>query len=213
MAVVDHTPGFSQVTDSGWTGNVTVTIGAVSATITPSNDSAASVWIALVNKCELLHGGSWEGWSTSASKLVIAHSSSFTITATGTTQTRLGLAASTTGTEVAGTSAHFRGTYPIGLSFEGYNKIKEDGVAAADGSGATPLIWKTGGASIQVFDTWQNNYDTQGTIMAAGDIFTGDIWMGGRSFGRYFFDSVRLSKKGKMVDHTVLNIQCSGIEE
>ena len=212
MAIVDHTPGFAEVADN-WTGSVTVTIGAVSATVTPTRGSAASVWIDLIKKCELLHGGDWYGWSTSASKLVIAHDVSFTLTASGSTQSNLGIPASASGTEVVGTSPHIRGTYPMTLKFSGFQEVKRDGGQASDGEGSTPLIWNTGDAQIQILDTWANCYAINADVMGSGDLFLMDLWIGGRTYGRYIVTGASMSRVSATVDYTQISLQCSGVAE
>ena len=210
MAVVEHAPGWAEVTNR-WTGSVSATIGATSATITPTVDSAASVWIALVEKCKLIHGGTWEGWATDAARLEISHTASFTLTASGNTQTRLNLAASASGTLISSIGPHERGYYPTGLGFEGYNLRKQGGAAAADGSGAVPLIWDPGQATLQVFDTWAFNYDLLSELNAIGDLYKMDIWIGGRGLGRYVVESARMLRASKLNDYTTLTVTATGV--
>ena len=55
MANVLYNPGFSQVYGN-YGGSVSVTIGATSATITPTRASAASIWMDLVALATVTHG-------------------------------------------------------------------------------------------------------------------------------------------------------------
>lgn len=210
MAIVEHIPGLAEVFGS-WSGNVAVTIGATAVTISPNDDSCASVWVRLVEQCALTHGGSWYGWVDSDKRLVIETAASFTITASGSTQTRLNLAASFSGTRARGVGAHVGGFYPLGFGFTGFDRMESDGAAAADGSGATPLIWKSNRATATFLDTWANVYDWNAELVPSGDLLSVDVWMGGREFGRFVVDDARTSRLSKVVDYVELAVELSGV--
>lgn len=210
MASADHIPGFAQCA-SLWTGNVTVTIGAVDATITGSFDSAASIWLALVKKCKLLHGGTWEGWADASGVLQLRHTSTFTMTSSSNTQTRLNLSASASGTQVSGAGAHEGGHYPMSLGMSGFGLQKADGNSTADGSLATPLIWGSASAQVEILDTWANVYAIHQSVMASGDLYTADFWMGGRDFGRFVVESSSTARDGPTTAYTRLNMGLKGV--
>ncbi len=63
MALVEFNPGTAQAV-AGYTGNVSITIGATSATITPGRDSAASIWAALVDLATVTTCETVQGWAT-----------------------------------------------------------------------------------------------------------------------------------------------------
>ena len=210
MANVEYIPGLAQVFDS-WSGNVAVTIGATTVTVTPTKGSCASVWVELVEQCRLTHGGNWNGWVDSDKHVVIQHSSSFTITASGSTQTRLNLSASYSGVRARGVGPHVGGFYPLGFGFTGFDRMESDGAAAADGSGATPLIWKSNKATATFLDTWANIYDWHDDLVPSGDILEVDVWMGGREFGRYVVDDARTNRLSSVVDYVELGVELSGV--
>jgi hypothetical protein len=210
MALLENIPGLARVI-TAWTGNVSVTIGATSATISPGVGSAASVWSDLLAKCRLIHGGTWSGWADASGILQIHHSINFTLTSTLLTKSRLNLSASASGTTVSGAGAHLRGYYPMSLGFTGYDIRKDDGAAAADGSGATPLIWGSGTASVEVLDTWANNYALQEALMEGPDVLMVDIWMGGRRFGRFAIEDVGMKRAGILTGYTTLSLDMIGV--
>jgi hypothetical protein len=104
MAVLVHEPGFS-IVESSWSGSVVVTIGGTDVTVTGETDSPASIWIRLVEQCTLTHGGSWIGWSEHG-VLYIQSSLSFTLTSSGSVQTRLIWSDGTAGATIMDTWAN-----------------------------------------------------------------------------------------------------------
>ncbi len=210
MPLPDSIPGFAKVS-SGWTGVVSVTIGAAVATVTPDVDSPASVWLALLKECRLVHGGVWNGWVDTSGILTIQHSVSFTLASSLSTKSRCTLATSATGTTVTGTGPHQYGFYPLAINFTGHDRAKEDGVSAADGSGATPLIWGSGKGDLEILDTWVNNYNLHESLMDSTELFTMDFWMGGRGFGRYIVESAIMTKPGILADYAMLKVGLAGV--
>ena len=82
----------------GWTGVITVTVGATVATITPrSRTSALRVIERLVYEARRVHGASFVAYVTSGSKFVVEMPSTFAIAATLTTATKTGLSADQSG--------------------------------------------------------------------------------------------------------------------
>ena len=99
----------------------------------------------------------------------------------------------------------------MSLGFTGFDIQKDDGAAAADGSGATPLIWGSGTASVEVLDTWANNYALQETLMEGPDVLMVDIWMGGRRFGRFAVEGVGMKRAGILTGYTTLSLDMIGV--
>jgi len=82
----------------GWTGTLTVTIGAVVATVTPRpRTSALRVLERMVYEARRVHGAAFVAYVDSASKFVVEMPSTFAIAATGTTDTKTGLTADQSG--------------------------------------------------------------------------------------------------------------------
>jgi len=82
----------------GWTGALTVTIGATVATVTPRpRTSALRVLERMVYEARRVHGAAFVAYVDSASKFVVEMPSTFAIAATGTTDTKTGLTADQSG--------------------------------------------------------------------------------------------------------------------
>jgi len=82
----------------GWTGTLTVTIGAAVATVTPRpRTSALRVLERMVYEARRVHGAAFIAYVDSASKFVVEMPSTFAIAATGTTDTKTGLTANQSG--------------------------------------------------------------------------------------------------------------------
>jgi len=82
----------------GWTGTLTVTIGAAVATVTPrGRTSALRVLERMVYEARRVHGEAFIAYVDSASKFVVEMPSTFAIAATGTTDTKTGLTADQSG--------------------------------------------------------------------------------------------------------------------
>jgi hypothetical protein len=90
----------AKVTD-GWTGAVSVVVGSVFATVSPrSRTSALRVMELLVYEARRVHGASFVAYVDDAGRFRCTMSPSFQLAATGTTQARLGLTGTVTGTAV-----------------------------------------------------------------------------------------------------------------
>lgn len=212
MAVLVHNPGFSQVFGN-YGGSVSVTIGATSATITPGDEraSAASIWMDLVALATITHGSQFTGFVNDSGVLVIQAGVTFTLTASGNTQTRLGIAASASGTEVTGTGVHLGGLYPVALKLRGFYLSKKSVKSSAAGDGANSLIWGSDKGRADILDTYENVWNYMETLYPSGDIFVTDIWMGGRSFGRYQVTSAQMGRPGVKPDPATLRISLAGV--
>jgi len=82
----------------GWTGALTVTIGAVVATVTPRpRTSALRVLERMVYEARRVHGAVFIAYVDSASRFVVFMPSTFAIAATGTTAAKSGLTANQSG--------------------------------------------------------------------------------------------------------------------
>lgn len=86
---------------SGWTGTLTVTVGAATATVTPrSRTSALRVLERMVYEARRVHGEAFVAYVDSAAKFVVEmKGTTFSIAATGTTATKTGLTATQSGSD------------------------------------------------------------------------------------------------------------------
>ena len=213
MANVLYNPGFSQVYGN-YGGSVSVPIGATSATITPTRASAASIWMDLVALATVTHGAQFEGFVNDSGALVIQTTGdSFTLTASANTQTRLNLAASATGTSITGSGAHQGGLYPTGFKFSGFYLSKGKTKGSAAGDGANPLVWGTDNGTVEILDTYENIWNYHETVYPSGDLYVADIWMGGRSFGRYQITNASMQRPGWKPDPAILRVTAQGVEQ
>jgi len=214
MSLLVHNPGFSQVFGN-YGGSVSITIGGDVATVTPGDTraSAASIWMELVSLATITHETPFTGFVNDSGVLVMKAGVSFTLAASGNTQTRLGVDASASGTEVTGTGVHLGGLYPAGLKFKGFYLNKSTIKASAAGDGSNPLIWGTASGSVDILDTYENVWNFHETVYPSGDIFVADLWMGGRSFGRYQVTKARMVHPGRKPDPATLRLSLSGVSQ
>ena len=90
----------AKVTD-GWTGAVSVIVGSVFATVSPRpRTSALRVMERLVYEARRVHGAAFVAYVNDSGKFRATMSPSFQLAATGTSQARLGLTGSLTGTSI-----------------------------------------------------------------------------------------------------------------
>ncbi len=82
----------------GWTGSLTVTVGAAVATVTPRpRTSALRVLERMVYEARRVHGAVFVAYVDSASKFFVFMPATFAIAATGTTAAKTGLTANQSG--------------------------------------------------------------------------------------------------------------------
>ena len=111
MAAPLNVMGMAKVL-TGWTGSLTVTVGGVAVAVTPQASTSAIVLAMRVGDILRAFGLSGVQYASSTGVLGWDASGTFTLAATGVIATRMGLAASSTGTTVTGTGAHQDGFYP-----------------------------------------------------------------------------------------------------
>lgn len=186
--MLEHVSGLAQVT-SGWSGTLTTTVGAVTATLSPPlRTSAAEVARELARLSQRTHGGTWQAWVTSAGKLVVEASLAFGLNATGFCATQTGYSAGpyASATSVEATDAHPGGVYPaggVGADIGGTSLPL--GVALGDGSSVAlgVLSYASGGLVLE-----DDHASLMALLPALATGTTWDVWDGGRIEGR-----VRLS--------------------
>lgn len=125
---------------TGYTGTVTVTVGATPAVYTAkAAESPLSVMYLTLAECIRVHGAGWSVFVDSSDKINFVYSGGvFSLTATGTTEARLGL----TGALSAAAGYTFPNVYSDslvpdrGAHLDGAEFMLDGGVSMSDGSGA-----------------------------------------------------------------------------
>ena len=196
---------------SGWTGSVQTVIGAVTVTVTPNTrDSAANVWQELVRESARVHGGSWDGWPDAAGKLYISGPSTFTLSSSGTTQTRLQTTGSYTGaSEYTAAAAYHSGTFPtlgiqldLGVMERTGGGVSGSGDYATSGGGRAP----TGGVTIS--STYANIVTLESSLRPAE---VHDVWVGGRVISRFWIRTVKRTQWGRGSDRARLVLDAMAV--
>ena len=171
MALVNSQISALAEVTSGWTGAVTITVGATVATYTPSGRSSAfEVLRGIGREAVRVHGVTVGGWATSAGVLAIRSTVVFSLAATGTTMGRLGL----TGTLSASNEYTFPSAYAGGVIPDyGANARSamiqvKPGKAAATGAGALSAGLEAAGARVNLFDDLAGVVDLAAELDAGG---------------------------------------------
>jgi len=160
----------------GWTGTLTVTIGAAVATVTPrARTSALRVLERMVYEARRVHGEAFVAYVDSASKFVVEMPSTFAIAATGTTATKTGLTANQSGAS----SYTFPTAIPSAI-LPAYGaqlrtkvvSLKKGSTLLAGGFGFTGGPSKDRGR-LTLYDTLANNSTTADTLADGGTFDVG----------------------------------------
>jgi len=196
---------------TGWTGSVTATIGGTTVTVDPSafnggHNSAKSVLDRLARDGLATFGGTWEAWvEASSAKAKVQHSATFTLAATGNTQTRLAISASASAAEHTG-SQLTAGTYvdfDDGLEYQGHDRATSRGPSTASlaqsgfTGGGIGGAWSSVSVNMRVFC---RQFATAWNIMEAvmsSSPFRFDLGYGTRTLGRFRVESASMAKRGK----------------
>ena len=188
--------------EAGWTGSITVTndTSGLSLTVTPDErTSAASAWESLVLALTSTQGAPAMGWIDTALKLVVETplaAPTFTLTATGTTKTRLAL----TGTyaavryvETASAIANMLHPQETGSAIDPAQYAL--GRPAGDGVlGARPRGVSASG-SVELYDTaLLANMITLEAELDDGETY--DVFVNGRVLSRFRADTVARKRWG-----------------
>ena len=177
MAAPTMLPVLGEVT-TGYTGNVTITVGATVATYTSkAAESPLSVLLGLMAESYLVHGAGFAAWVDSSDKINIAYSGGvFSIGSSGTTQTRLGLTGALSGAPgYTFPNAYSDALAPgLGLHIDGAWSVWDGGGQMSDGA-LGRLPWLTGfERTLSVYDTAANLMTHQATLDDGG---TWDMYM------------------------------------
>jgi len=189
---------------SGWTGSVQTTVGPTTVTVTPkTRDSVASVWERLMRASAGVFGGTWDGWPNGAGRLVITGPATFSLTSSGTTQTRLQTTGSYTGaTEYTAAAAYHSGTFPtLGIQAELGVTERAGGGVSGSGDYATSGGAKAPTGRVTISSSYANIVALESALRPAE---VHDVWMGGRVISRFWIRSVRRARWGVGADQARL---------
>lgn len=179
---------------AGWTGTVTVTVGAVTSTYDVlDRESALSVMDVVQRRAVQMHGGSWTWWVSTASKIEIVASTVFSIAVTGTALARLGM----TGTVSGSNSYTFPNAYnsavlpDYGLKYRAAAVLTEGGEPVSDGTFARGGHGKSREVQMVIFDDIADLLTIQTSLIATR---AWDVWLDGgdTDYGR--LDRFRLTR-------------------
>ena len=196
MAINPGSVGLALV-DSGWTGDVQVSRGATTETITPpTRTSAAALWAEVIRAAANKFGGTWQGWPDADDKLHITTTlPSFDLVCSGTTQTRLGFTSTYTGAaSYTAASAHYEGQYPtrgLRLSVGVASRRTRPPVASGDFGGSGARRGPTG--TLVCYGTY-SEIVTLESELTGGE--THDAWIGGRVISRVRLGDVKRRRWG-----------------
>ena len=195
-----------------WAGTLTGTVGAVVVSADfELTDSAVSVWMRFIDKCERIHGGSWSGWVTSAGKLSASASGagSFSITATSTAASRLGITGAIAGSDgatVTAQDAHPDGIYPsIGLLLDVVDLDVGRGETTAGTGYASSGARKGASVVMTVHAALSDLWTIEQTVTNSSSY---DAVAGPRILARAFFTKSKRIRLGQLA--TLARLQVTG---
>ena len=157
---------------TGYTGTVTVTVGATSAVYTvQASESALSVMYRVLVECTRVHGAGWAVYVDASDKLNYVYSGGvFSLAATGTTQARLGL----TGTLSGAPAYTFPNAYSgalvpdRGAFLDGPEFAMEGGASISDGSNARASWGTAPNRTLTIHDDAADQMAHQALLAAGG---------------------------------------------
>ena len=191
---------------SGWSGSLSVTVGATTVAITPDLRTSAIILAREVARTALGLGVSTKAYATTSGVLTWEAASSISINASGLIRTRLNVDATTTGTTLVGAGVHADGFYPEhGMRIAAMPSTATVVPAAAAGAQTDIPNMAPTSLTAQVFGTLANLWTYE-------DLFGGDqvwdCWLVDRYFGRLRVDNVIRRRFGKSATAGRLKLEC-----
>lgn len=196
---------------TGWTGTLSVQVGATLVPITPSEPTSAIELAMRVDIVLSALGAQPVGVRADGGVLSWSAGVSFTLAATGVIQSRLNVAASTTGTTVTGAGAHADGFYPAqGMLVRSPLFASSTASPMSDGSAAGNPLPMVATVSIEAHDTLSNLWTLEDDF-SSDQLW--DLWAGGGYRGRMRINSVKRNRLGKDARSARLLMQGESIFE
>ena len=201
---------------SGWTGAVTVTVGAATASVTPAaRTSAFEVMTTLGTELARVFGATGHGaWVTSAGVFQMVGPATFSVAATGTTLGRLGM----TGTLSGAASYTFPSAYTgavvpdYGVRAKSQLVTLADGAASSTGATGRAGELKSGSASLFAFDDFSDVF-TISANLDQGETYDAHVWRDDDRppLVRLRVRSVHLIRWGRSNDKARIEARCAEV--
>lgn len=209
MPSSDRSIGLCKVL-TGFTGSLSVTVGATTVPISPKEPTSAVELAFRVDQVLAALGAQPYGLRISETGVFTWSAvTSFTLAATGVIQTRLNVAASTTGQTVTGAGAHADGFYPgEGMLLRSPLLDTQRARALSDGSGATMVQPMPAQTEILVHDTLANIWSLEGTF-SADQLW--DYTSASQYQGRLRVNAVKRRRLGRTAEHAELRLDAQSI--
>ena len=189
----------------GWSGALSVTIGASTVAVTPGARTSAVILARAVAVTATSMGVTTQAYASSAGVLTWEALSSISINASGLIRTRLNLAGTTTGTTLTGAGAHTDGFYPEhGMQIRAIPQTTTTVPAAAAGAQTDVPNVAPQSLTIKAFGTLANLWTYE-------DAFGGDqiwdVWRFDGYWGRLRVDAVIRERFGASAEFGRLNMR------
>lgn len=194
----EHLTAFFGVT-TGWTGEVRLARAPFAdLVVTPTGrNSCGSVWLALLRLAHATFAWEtfvFEGWLTSNVRLLLQSSTTFTISGTGTTWSRLGGVGSPAATDsIELTNRPDACLLGEAMTIRGSNGSWTGGISTAMGNGVNPIMNNGGTATLRVMEHLSDGFADESTYESEGDPNVIDVWTGGFEWGRYTIQGIARS--------------------
>ncbi len=187
--------GAMALTQSGWAGAVSITVGGSSVSITPKpRTSSAEVLSRLILDAANELGGTWSWYYTNDGEPVIRGPAAFDLAATLTTATRLGLTGTYSGSSAYVADAAASDVYlPVYGLRVGAHLSPAEGRAVASGAYGTTGPAPAGRGSLTLWTTHADAWTAETSLSG-----TYDVVLDGRLLGRWMVHRVTRTAPGRL---------------
>lgn len=196
---------------SGWTGTLVVDS---SYTVTPRQRESAVSFMARVIEEVYVRSLAATGSAltltmtvSSSGVITLAGSATFTLSATGTTQTRLGWTGTYTGASTYTAAGAYTGAYvpELGLALDLAAPWQSEGVVASDGLLAWSGSEEPTRAQLSLWTGYADSWDAE---IQAGEW---DVWSGSRMLGRVFVERFRRVPPSRLLRDGMMEVRGEGV--
>lgn len=162
---------------TGWTGTITITVGAVDAITTPrQRESAVSLMLRAFARATQIHGTGWTIEDDGSGAWDLSFTSTFSLTATLVTETRLAFGG-LSGSSSYSSAGDFEGDYwpTHGMAISGLEGAQTQGLVTASGSDAFSGMLTATPLTVTAWDTFAGSYNLVEDISGVYD-----LWLSGQ---------------------------------
>ena len=200
--------GMAQVL-AGWSGTLSVTVGATTVPIAPDARTSAIVLALAIADTGTALGAAAVAYASATGALSWESATAMRIDCSGVIRTRLNMAASTSGTKLGALGAHLDGFYPEhGMVLREAMHATTTVASIADGSGGVFGQAAARTLALEVHGTLANIW-TYEAVFDADQAW--DLWHGSAHAGRLRVDSVTRERLGK--SHEIGRISVKGTSQ